>query len=143
METKLGWYAVFIDGRTISQYPKKGVETPIVFLGKWENYRLSLNDSEMGSNLIKRFMVGKSGVNAVDGSLCLAGKWYPAMPGTIPMKLIYYRKMRAGLNSGKEIQCLHYVGYEQDTTEGKMTIQLCVPDDGGKPSVYAGDRQVL
>ena len=143
METKLGWYAVFIDGRTVSQYPKKGVETPIAFLGKWDNFRLSLNSLETGSNLIKKFMVGKSGVNAVDGSLCLAGKWYPAMPGTIPMKLIYYRKMSASLNGGAGIHCQHYVGYEQDTSEGKITIQLCVPDDGGKPSVYAGDIQFL
>jgi hypothetical protein len=139
MRTRLGWVAKYADGRIIKQYPSlrdlmfrgaekyidaQGLETPIATLGAWDNYKLD-------RGLPVTFMVGWSGVNLVNGALCLEGKWKPAMPGTLPKKLIYYRVMRATMNGGAGTQCWHYVGYECND----HAIKVCIPDDGSKPSV--------
>jgi hypothetical protein len=139
MRTKLGWVAKYTDGRIIKQYPSikdilfhgaekyvdaNGEETPIKALGDWNNYKLD-------RGLPVTFMVGWSGVNLVNGALCIEGKWKPAMAGVMPKKLIYYRVMRATMNGGAGTQCWHYVGYECND----HAIKVCIPDDGSKPSV--------
>ena len=139
MKTRLGWVAKYAGGRIIKQYPSlkdilfhgaekyidaKGEEAPIAVMGDWSNYKLD-------RNLPSTFMVGWTGVNLANGAICLEGKWNPAMPGTLPKKLIYYRVMRATLNGGTRQQCWHYVGYECSD----HAIKLCIPDNGSKPSV--------
>jgi len=138
MRTNLGWAAKYADGRVIKEYPNlkdilfkggekyvdKDGETPIATLGAWSGYKLD-------AGMPVTFMVGWNGVNLVNGSICLEGKWKPAMPGIMPKKLIYYRVMKAILNGGVGVQCCHYVGYECSD----HAIKVCVPDDGSKPSV--------
>jgi hypothetical protein len=139
MKTKMGWVAKYTDGRVIKQHPgftdilfhgaekyidAKGEEAPIAVLGTWNNYKLD-------RGLPETFMVGKSGVNLVNGAICLEGEWKPAMPGVMPKKLIYYRVMRASMNGGTGLQCWHYIGYECND----HAIKICIPDDGSKPSM--------
>ena len=135
MITNLGWVAVYSPsirpfkpvGHIIKQYYEvDGIEfeTPISSLGAWFNYKLDRNMPVL-------FLVGRNGVNLLNGDICLEGSWKPAMPGMLPKKLIYYRVMRATLNGGIGRQCWHYIGYECDD----HALKIRIPDDTGTPSV--------
>lgn len=137
MKTNLGWIAVYPSsvrpfhplGRLVRQYSvvdNEPVETPIASLGAWLDYKLD-------QNLPLLFMLDNKrvGINLVDGSICIDGKWMPAMPGTRPMKLIYYRVHRASANGGVGMQVWHHIGYE--CHDHRLIIQA--PDDGNKPTI--------
>jgi hypothetical protein len=123
VKTKLGWTAKYVE-KEIKQYPFLQPETNIGVLGNWDNFKLS-------QNLPLIFSVGSSGVNLVNGNICLDGRWYPSPPNTRPQKLIYYRIHAASINGGADMTVNHFVGYECFD----HSLKVCVPDNGDTPTI--------